>query len=178
MDDASTLAFRRAAPFAVLAVAPGLAARYVSRARLLSPPCSFPDSCPKCGSYLFDGSSDIRVIRNTKPRNKDDPKNVLRRFCLICRKGSIVKLPRENRALSEPPPMAQPRAMPSLLPAQSSSSHTTNVRPTPPRLQRHQQGGSQRAGLQELLSRNKRKKEPKQNADNTASGLAALLKDL
>ena len=171
-DDPSTLAFRRAAPFAVLAVAPGLAARYVSRARLLSPPCSFPDSCPKCGTYLLDGSSDIRVIRNTKPRNKDIPKNALRRFCLACRKSSIVHLHRENRALSVPPP-----AVPSPSPAQPSTSHPTHdVRPTAPGPHRHRQGVLQRAGLQELLSRNKKKKEPKQNADN--NGLAALLKDL
>lgn len=169
-EDSSTLAFRRAAPFAVLAVAPGLAARYVSRARLLSPPCSFPDSCPKCGTYLLDGSSDIRVIRNTNRQNKDCPKNVLRRFCLACRKSSIVQLHRENRALSVPPP-----AVPSPLPAQPSTSHLAIVRPTPPGSHRHRQGGLQRAGLQELLSRNKMKNEPKQNAD---SGLAALLKNL
>ena len=170
MDDPSTIAFRRAAPFAVLAVAPGLAARYVSRARLSSPPCSFPDSCPKCGTYLLDGSSDIRVIRNTKPQNKDSPKNVLRRFCLACRKSSIVQLHRENRALSEPAP-----AVPSPSPAQSSTSHPANVRPTPPGPHRHRQGALQRAGLQELLSRNKKKKEPKQNADNS---LTSLLKNL
>jgi len=176
--DPSTVAFRRAAPFAVLSVAPGLAARYVSRARLLSPSCSFPDSCPKCGTYLFDGSSEIRVIRQTKDGNKDKS---LRRLCLVCRKTSIVKLSRENRASSsqqhvEPPPT---NSVPAPSPAQPSS-HPINVQPTPPPgPQRHRQGGMQRAGLQELLSRNKKKNEAKQSTEsNTASGLAAFLKDL
>ncbi len=174
--DASTVAFRRAAPFAVLSVAPGLAARYVSRARLLSPSCSFPDSCPKCGTYLFDGSSEIRVTRQTKASNKDKPQSVLRRLCLVCRKTSVVNLSRENRASSsqqhvEPPPT---HSVPSPSPAQPSS-HPINVRPTPP----PGPGGKQRAGLQELLSRNKKKNEAKQNTEsNTASGLAAFLKDL
>ncbi|KAF8351403.1 hypothetical protein F5887DRAFT_937302 [Amanita rubescens] len=164
--DPSTVAFRRAAPFAVL-----------SRARLLSPSCSFPDSCPKCGTYLFDGSSEIRVIRQTKDGNKDNKsQSVLRRLCLVCRKTSVVKLSRENREHVEPPPT---NSVPAPSPAQPSS-HPINVRPTPPPgPQRHRQGGKQRAGLQELLSRNKKKNEANRSTDsNTASGLAAFLKDL
>lgn len=179
--DPSTVAFRRAAPFAVLSVAPGLAARYVSRARLLSPSCSFPDSCPKCGTYLYDGSSEIRVIRQTKATNKDNPQSALRRLCLVCRKTSVVKLSRENGASSsqqhvqvEPPPT---HSVPSPLPAQPSS-HPINVQPTPPSgPQRHRQRGMQRAGLHELLSRNRKKNESKQNTESN-SGLAAFLKDL
>ncbi|KAF8621679.1 hypothetical protein AX15_007692 [Amanita polypyramis BW_CC] len=192
IDDAATIAFRRAAPFVVLNVAPGLAASYVSRARLLSPACSFPDSCRKCGTYLFDGSADTRVVRPRKRRNNDKRQRVLRHFCLVCGNTFTVKSHRgdgpstsqsQHRQITDhPPPQSSSNSRSersvSLSSPALSSPHPPNVQSTSPEPQRQRQGGMHRTGLQVLLARNKRRKEQKPNADETTSGLAAFLKDL
>lgn len=189
MDDAATTAFRRAAPFAVLSVAPGLAAKYVSRARLLSPSCTFPDSCPKCGTYLFDGSGVIRVVCPPKRGNKSHPQRALRRLCLVCRKSSFVYLPCPSATITPPPRpgsvdqpspnMPSDRPMSSFVPTRPPLN-PANAQAAAPGSQLHNKRPVQRAGLRQLLSRNKkkRKERERQPADDTASGLAAFLKAL
>ena len=182
-DEAITAKFQQALPHAALNVAPGLAARYVSRARLRSPACSFPDSCPKCGTYLFDGSGQIRVVRLKKRKDKEKAQRVLRRTCLVCGHNSNTALHKE----ADPPKSGQAQKLASEVDLQ----HATNSKPpsppheTPPRpvsvhpmtlASRHRGKHIVKAGLQELLSRNKARTTHPEDKEDTS--LAAFLKGL
>ncbi|KIL68030.1 hypothetical protein M378DRAFT_22151 [Amanita muscaria Koide BX008] len=197
MDEAAVTAkFRQAASYAILNVVPGLAAVYTSRARLRSSACTFPDSCVKCGTYQFDGSSNIRVLRVRRFNDKKPAQKVLRRTCLICgykddaevhpeleiKKSSsvdpgqsVVELPAPIEAESRHSRPKSPVASPSF---HEALPCPLNVHSTMPGTKCSQHRGKHivKSGLQELLSRNKGGKV--HHPDQAEGGLAAFLSNL
>ncbi|PFH52777.1 hypothetical protein AMATHDRAFT_1823 [Amanita thiersii Skay4041] len=193
MDDhlaTTTAIFRQALPYAVLASAPGLAARYVTRARFLDLAASFPDACIKCGTYLYDGSSEVRVMRLKTPNGRKRPSRTLRHSCLVCGHETDVALRSHEITLNASDNFDGPDSQPAVsdnqkdgTPAPEITLRNASLRPTSTATEAAMQHGNKKrrpiAGLQEMLSRNRVAKNKKALDDsNTDGNLITFLNSL
>ncbi|KDQ64557.1 hypothetical protein JAAARDRAFT_230732 [Jaapia argillacea MUCL 33604] len=107
----STTKFQLTLPLVLHSISPGLAAYHVSRARALGvdDPALATSHCKRCGGYLFDGTSEIRVVRpgiskrrklsRKLSKDKDSDSRVVSKTCLTCGYCDEVTLDRGNATL-------------------------------------------------------------------------------
>ncbi|KAI0081757.1 hypothetical protein K474DRAFT_1768354 [Panus rudis PR-1116 ss-1] len=101
-----TVKYQFALPYALHAISPALAALHASRARLLhypDPVCDIlaASHCIRCGTYLLDGSGEIRTVREPPKKKRrtstgQDAKRMLRRTCGVCSYQNDTPIERGN----------------------------------------------------------------------------------
>lgn len=159
--DPATSKFLHARPYAVLSAAPSLAAIYAS-----ANPSKNTDWCTKCGSYLFDGSGQVRVVRLKSQKQKLADTKILRTTCTNCGWKTDVS-----------------RAKPPAVTTVSQKESSPNPSPRPPSTTnsytcvQSKVRDKKKSALQSLLSE-KRDREAQGKLKSRDIGLAAFLNDL
>lgn len=172
-----TSKFRDALPYAVLRVAPGLAALHSTKGR-------GEEWCFKCGSYLLSGNAEIQVTRMKKRKRAMALTRLLRKTCRCCGWSNDTPIaaqppPSVSRTSSlnvESQPIKTLPPLPATPPIQKQPMlSSTYLPPAQPKLR-----SKKKTGLQEMLSRNRQKTEQaQQNREGQVSGgLAAFLSGL
>ncbi|KAH0587654.1 hypothetical protein H2248_006421 [Termitomyces sp. 'cryptogamus'] len=173
-----TTKFLNARPYAVLPVSPALAALYSSHS---SSADKTPNWCSKCGSYLLNGGSHVRIVR-LKSQKGHSYKRVLRTVCQICQHKVDVTIESERTTIDVHSQNAltlttrpssstsSPLISPSHLPTPSS---TIQESPAPGKVR-----SKKKSGLQLLLLKNREKEIQERKSNPTSGGLAAFLSGL
>lgn len=181
MSDLLTSKFQEACAYAVLPVSPALAALYTNKSLYSS---KSRDWCSKCGSYLLNGTAEIR-LKSQKRRHPS--RRAIRITCGSCGWGTDTHtgsgistlLPSDHIPPVEPSPLSSSLSS-SSLPSPLSTPPLVAQIPSPSSAQQKSRN-KKKSGLQVLLSRNREKEAQKQSdrKDNQMSGgLAAFLSGL
>ncbi|KAG5724980.1 hypothetical protein E4T56_gene12509 [Termitomyces sp. T112] len=147
-----TTKFLNARPYAVLPVSPALAALYSSHS---SSADKTPNWCSKCGSYLLNGGSHVRI-------HKVDVTIESERTTIdVHSQNALTLTTRPSSSTSSP------LISPSHLPTPSS---TIQESPAPGKVR-----SKKKSGLQLLLLKNREKEIQERKSNPTSGGLAAFL---
>lgn len=182
MDDPTdpTSKFRDALPYAVLRVAPALAALHSTKGR-------GEEWCFKCGSYLLSGNAEIQVTRMKKRKRAMPLTRFIRKTCRCCGwsndtpiaaqpSPSVSRIPSVNVESQPIKTLPISTALPVTPPIQNQPTlSSTHLSPAQPKLR-----SKKKTSLQEMLSRNRQKTEQaQQNGEGQVpGGLAAFLSGL
>lgn len=110
-NEIATSKFQFSLPYALQSLSPALAALHTTRARLLNHPNLPGDTfttthCSRCGTYLLDGESSVRIIRKTggvhgkiNGRAAASYTRILRRSCNVCKHEEDVPIDNGNAGL-------------------------------------------------------------------------------
>lgn len=174
--DTATAKFQEALPYAFLPVSPALAALHTNTKP------SDPYICSKCGAYLLNGNGQLRLTRLIRKGKNTPYTRALRSSCCTCGGKDDLSINMENAAF---PPARLPSEhtvqesvdvmaitvhSPSSSPLPGPVDHSTAIPPTSGPKARPKK----KSVLQDMLSRNRRKKEEERSKKQEGLGSGVL----
>lgn len=171
--DPATAKFLAARPYAVLPISPPLAALYSTHSSCIEKNTQW---CSRCGSYLLNGGSHVRIVR-PKLRKGKPFKRVIRTVCQSCQHpvdvtvesgGNLIdsSISTSLQSSSTSSPSIPPSPLLDLLSSGQEAPAKGKARP------------KKKSGLQLLLSKARRKEMQERQSNLTSESLATFLAGL